>query len=143
MFPIFLSYFCTEHLSTQSQWREIRNSRYPQWKPSADLPCFQQNYLITGQNQSDKGHIEKECLKILIQSRCPDKSKQELDINDIAYLVIQNSPVQCEFLGMNCKFLQTQALTPLPELLGSKYETLLLLSKLSCKKLFLPGILAY
>lgn len=28
-----------------------------QWKPSANLPCFQQNYLITGQNQSDKGHI--------------------------------------------------------------------------------------
>lgn len=55
-------------------------------------------------------------------------NKQELDINEIACLATQSSPVLCEFLGMNCEFLQIQTLTSIPELLGSKYETLLLLS---------------
>lgn len=59
------------------------------------------------------------------QSRYPKRSIQIATGYWWNSWTTQSSPIQCEFSGMNCKFLWIQTLTSFPELLGSKYKILL------------------
>lgn len=69
--------FCIEKLDTQSPVKRDWESRGSQRKPPAELPCSQQRELSAVWPKSRwQGHIQIECLKIQIQSRCPDKRTQ-------------------------------------------------------------------